>query len=53
MSRNSPFSFLGTKPTDVKGPAIHRLALSFVSFFCTVATLSVMDLIFTAMLKWN
>ena len=52
MSRNSPFSFLGTKPngeytmfgkgSDVKGPATHCLVLSFVSFCCcTVATLSV------------
>ena len=32
------------KGYDVKGPAIHRLALSLLSFYCTVATLSVIDL---------
>ena len=55
MSRNSPFSFLGTKPngeytmcgkgSDVKGPATHCLVLSLLSFCCcTVATLSVIVL---------
>ena len=42
MSRNSPFSFLGTKPngeytmfgkgSDVKEPATHCLVLSFLSW---------------------